>query len=244
MAAALCLCCGMTVYAAPETMPDGTMFDAEYYAQTYPDVVAVLGTDKNALYSHYVTYGKAEGRSAVNPLTTPTVTDTAAATEPSNGMPYIERLPEDVALMGGNTSVIRKDYSDSELYQGLWNQVMQNINAYSTGAKTWPDTSLGGDEYWGYLIYYKFSNKDWKYDKWFDLWNTVANFELDLKKYILSNFGEIKVIRACDGKVRPLDIDYDRIEVGIIYAPTAETGMIWVDHPLNGDYVIEMLVCS
>ena len=58
----------LTVCAAPETMADGTVFDAEYYAQTYPDVVAAMGTDTNALYQHYVTYGKAEGRLAVNPL--------------------------------------------------------------------------------------------------------------------------------------------------------------------------------
>lgn len=55
----------ITAYAAPQTMPDGTVFDAEYYAQTYPDVVAVYGTDANALYSHYVKHGKAEGRKAV-----------------------------------------------------------------------------------------------------------------------------------------------------------------------------------
>lgn len=58
VAAALCLCSGMTAYAAPETMPDGTVFDAEYYAQMYPDVVAVFGTDAGAMYQHYVTYGR------------------------------------------------------------------------------------------------------------------------------------------------------------------------------------------
>ena len=56
----------LTVCAAPETMADGTVFDAEYYAQTYPDVAAALGTDTNALYQHYVTFGKAEGRLAYN----------------------------------------------------------------------------------------------------------------------------------------------------------------------------------
>ncbi len=244
MAAALCLCSGMTAYAAPETMPDGTVFDAEYYAQMYPDVVTVLGTDENALYSHYVTYGKAEGRSAVNPLTTPAITDAAAITESPNGMPYIERLAEDVAFIGGDNSVIRKDYSDSELYQALWNQAMQNINAYSTGTKIWPDDPADSNGYWGYLVNYKFSNADWKYNEWFEIWNTVANFELDLKKYIQLNLGEIKVIRACDGKVSPLNIDYSRSQVGTTYALTAETGMIWVDHPLNGDYVVRMLLHS
>ena len=67
---------GLIVCAEPKTMEDGTVFDAEYYALIYPDVVSVFGTDENALYNHYVTYGKAEGRSAVNPNATLMVTDT------------------------------------------------------------------------------------------------------------------------------------------------------------------------
>lgn len=55
----------MTAYAQPKTMPDGTVFDAEFYANTYPDVKAAFGNDEKALYNHYVTYGKAEGRLAV-----------------------------------------------------------------------------------------------------------------------------------------------------------------------------------
>ena len=39
-------------------------FDAEFYAQTYPDVVAVFGDSPEALLKHYQDYGKAEGRSA------------------------------------------------------------------------------------------------------------------------------------------------------------------------------------
>lgn len=58
---------GITVCAAPERMPDGTIFDADYYAATYPDVAAAVGTDSGALYQHYVNFGKAEGRSATNP---------------------------------------------------------------------------------------------------------------------------------------------------------------------------------
>lgn len=63
----LMLCQGMTASASPKVMPDGTVFDAEYYAQANPDVAAALGTDANALYQHYLTYGKAEGRAAVSP---------------------------------------------------------------------------------------------------------------------------------------------------------------------------------
>ena len=58
----LVLCSNMTAFAAVKTMPDGTQFDAAFYAATYPDVVAVFGTDENLLYQHYLQYGKAEGR--------------------------------------------------------------------------------------------------------------------------------------------------------------------------------------
>lgn len=64
----------MTVYAAPKTMADGTIFDAQYYAQTNPDVAAVLGNDENALYQHYVAFGQYEGRLPYS--TTSTVTNT------------------------------------------------------------------------------------------------------------------------------------------------------------------------
>ncbi len=52
----------MQVYAAPEVMPDGELFDAEYYSETYPDVADALGTDPAVLYQHYLMFGKAEGR--------------------------------------------------------------------------------------------------------------------------------------------------------------------------------------
>ncbi len=49
--------------AEPEVMPDGTVFDAEYYAENNPDVVAVYGNNNPAgMYEHYVTFGKNEGR--------------------------------------------------------------------------------------------------------------------------------------------------------------------------------------
>lgn len=52
----------ITSYAAPKTMADGIIFDAEYYAASNPDVVAELGTDESAMYNHYKMFGQAEGR--------------------------------------------------------------------------------------------------------------------------------------------------------------------------------------
>lgn len=37
-------------------------FDANYYAEKYPDVVAVYGTNPANLYDHYLNYGRAEHR--------------------------------------------------------------------------------------------------------------------------------------------------------------------------------------
>lgn len=37
-------------------------FAPAFYASTYPDVAPACGTDVNALYDHYLAYGKKEGR--------------------------------------------------------------------------------------------------------------------------------------------------------------------------------------
>lgn len=39
-----------------------TVFDAEYYAEKYPDVVAVMGNDPEALFNHYISFGLWETR--------------------------------------------------------------------------------------------------------------------------------------------------------------------------------------
>lgn len=62
IAAAGILFSSVSVCAAPQTMPDGQIFDPSFYAATYPDVAAAMGTDPAALYQHYVQFGKAEGR--------------------------------------------------------------------------------------------------------------------------------------------------------------------------------------
>lgn len=48
--------------AAKVTIPD--WFDAEFYASKNPDVVNAVGNSKEALYDHYVSFGKSEGRMA------------------------------------------------------------------------------------------------------------------------------------------------------------------------------------
>lgn len=82
--------------AAPKTMADGTVFDAEFYAATYSDVVAVLGTDEAILYQHYVTNGKAEGRMPC-----------AIAFDP---VYYAERYPDVKAAFGDNAELLYQHY--------------------------------------------------------------------------------------------------------------------------------------
>lgn len=53
---------GGRAFAAPVIMPDGGMFDPEYYASENPDVVAAYGNDSTLLYMHYCMFGRNEGR--------------------------------------------------------------------------------------------------------------------------------------------------------------------------------------
>ena len=55
----------LEIQAKPAVMPDGAIFDAEYYAKMYPDVTQALGTAEAVLYEHYKAFGMAEGRLAV-----------------------------------------------------------------------------------------------------------------------------------------------------------------------------------
>lgn len=70
---------GPSAFAAPKTMSDGQVFDAEFYANTYPDVKAAFGNDEAKLYEHYLKYGKAEGRLPYDPAILNTAAPAAAA---------------------------------------------------------------------------------------------------------------------------------------------------------------------
>ncbi len=58
--AGLMLCSTLNVNAAPVSK---TIFDVDYYYNTYADLQAAFGYDEAALYNHYVTFGIQEGRS-------------------------------------------------------------------------------------------------------------------------------------------------------------------------------------
>ena len=57
--------CGSSLpaLAAPQQMEDGTVFDAEFFAKSNPDVAAALGTtDAEVMWARYKAFGEEEGR--------------------------------------------------------------------------------------------------------------------------------------------------------------------------------------
>ncbi len=89
----MCFMFSFTCFAAPKAIPDGGTFDAEFYAATYPDVVAAVGVDETALYNHYLTVGKAEGKlpyeGFVAPQPAPSVQASAPAQPGDTAMVWI-----------------------------------------------------------------------------------------------------------------------------------------------------------
>lgn len=55
-----CLLAGGSMQVCAATLKD--VFDEHYYADTYEDLKAVYGYDREALWNHFVTYGLKEGR--------------------------------------------------------------------------------------------------------------------------------------------------------------------------------------
>ena len=92
---------GLTVSAAPQKMSDGTLFDAEYYAQQNPDVVAAMGKGVRALYRHYLNYGKAEGRKAIADSTANVDFDAEF---------YARTYPDVVAVLGTDAAALYQHY--------------------------------------------------------------------------------------------------------------------------------------
>ncbi len=95
-----------SVQAAPVTMPDGTVFDAEYYAASNPDVVAAFGNNSDIMYVHYVLFGKAEGRLAVAP-------GSAAPSATSGSFDaayYAARYPDVANCLGYDPNLLKLHY--------------------------------------------------------------------------------------------------------------------------------------
>ena len=124
--------------AAPKTMPDGGMFDAEYYAQNNPDVVAVLGTDENILYQHYLTSGRLEGRQPYAPGTATVQTAGAFVALPDGTLfdaaYYAAANPDVVSVLGTDASILAQHYMTSGKLEGR----KPNATAVNQSAATVP----------------------------------------------------------------------------------------------------------
>lgn len=86
--------------AQPKVMDDGTVFDAEYYAEKYADVVAVYGTKEASLFQHYTDYGRSENREAVQ---TPDINT-------FDPVYYAEHNPDVVAVYGNGNNNLYQHY--------------------------------------------------------------------------------------------------------------------------------------
>ena len=52
------------VRAQKNLMPDGTYFDAEYFADTNPNIASYFGSDEDTLFKYYSRYGRMQGMKA------------------------------------------------------------------------------------------------------------------------------------------------------------------------------------
>ena len=102
-------------------------FDPAFYAATYPDVVNALGTDSNALYNHYITYGKSEGRvpyagatggEAVDGIANTTAVAPATDTSTVDGIVPIDKL--------ANYKSLKKNMTDEE-FQAAYNEALKIV---------------------------------------------------------------------------------------------------------------------
>ena len=124
--------------AAPKTMPDGGMFDAEYYAQNNPDVVAVLGTDENILYQHYLTSGRLEGRQPYAPGTATVQTAGAFVALPDGTLfdaaYYAARYPDVANCLGYDPAILKLHYDLYGKNEGRFANAAEEAAAAATEA--------------------------------------------------------------------------------------------------------------
>ena len=116
----------MTVFASPVTMPDGGIFDPEYYALHNPDVVLTVGIDDNALYQHYKNFGIKEGRLGIDP----TVQEAEA-----------QQLRARVDYVANSTYTNRRDYEKDQLTVGELVKIPKNYTSlrldYASDGAEW-----------------------------------------------------------------------------------------------------------
>ena len=117
----------LSAKAAPEVMPDGMTFDAEFYAATYPDVVALVGDNKMALYSHFVAFGAKEGRLPFAGASADNMQ--MMNLDAFNPMYYAERYPDVVAVLGHDSALLEQHYLTAGKAEGRFANAAQEAAA-------------------------------------------------------------------------------------------------------------------
>ena len=120
------------VEASPRIMPDGTVFDAEFYASSNPDVVAAFGNNADLMYVHYVLFGKAEGRLAVAPGSAVP----GASAGDFDAAYYAARYPDVVNVLGYDPNLLKLHYDLYGKNEGRFANAAQEAGA--TGAASVP----------------------------------------------------------------------------------------------------------
>ena len=130
---------GYALRAAPAVMADGGLFDAQFYAQTYPDVVAVFGTDANWLYLHYLLAGKAEGRLPYAPGSAGIPTQASAGDfDPAY---YAARYPDVAAAFGYDPTLLKMHYDLCGKLEGRFPNAAAEMGLGSSSAAAVPVTT-------------------------------------------------------------------------------------------------------
>ena len=130
---------GYALKAAPAVMADGGLFDAQFYAQTYPDVVAVFGTDANWLYLHYLLAGKAEGRLPYAPGSAGMPTQASAGDfDPAY---YAARYPDVAAAFGYDPTLLKMHYDLCGKLEGRFPNAAAEMGLGSSSAAAVPVTT-------------------------------------------------------------------------------------------------------
>ena len=160
---------GMMMFVPTRAMA-AEKFDPAFYAATYPDVVAVLGTDVNALYNHYLTYGQKEGRMpyanaaggvAVDGIADTTVTVTAT-TSTTDGIVPLDQLADYKSLKKKMTDEeFQAAYDEAlKIVQPLVGQdmetqltsIMSTLRARFDSGMSYSTSSAHYNDAYGYLI--------------------------------------------------------------------------------------------
>lgn len=126
---AMAAAAGVMLFAPVKAEAAGK-FDPAYYAAAYPDVAAAVGMDANALYVHYVSYGRLEGRLPYAGAEAGELVDGVAGTDAAvaaalPGVVPLQELPHYADLKDSMT-----DAEFAEIYNNMapWIPVIQGMS--------------------------------------------------------------------------------------------------------------------